>query len=82
MSIRGKVENDNIKLPDGVHLPDGTEVDIELAKQPAAEFKIKPTDTFGARMSKYFGIITEGPGDLAENHDHYLYGTSKKGRWK
>lgn len=29
MSITATVENDTIKLPPGVHLPDGTEVTIE-----------------------------------------------------
>ena len=29
MSITASVENDTIKLPAGIHLPDGTEVQIE-----------------------------------------------------
>lgn len=33
MSITAKVENDMIKLPAGIHLPDGTEVIVETLKK-------------------------------------------------
>ena len=36
MSITGTVENDIIKLPPGVHLPDGTKVSIEPRDGPRA----------------------------------------------
>jgi len=29
MSITATVENDTIKLPEGIHLPDGTQVTVE-----------------------------------------------------
>lgn len=34
MSFTATVENDIIKLPHGVHLPDGTEVTIEPQEKP------------------------------------------------
>lgn len=34
MSITATVENNTIKLPPGVHLPDGTEVSIESKTPP------------------------------------------------
>jgi hypothetical protein len=36
MSFTASVENDTIKLPPGVHLPDGTEVSIEPRQKPRA----------------------------------------------
>ena len=74
MSITATVTNDTIKLPEGVHFPDGTTVRIEEVKTEHEA----PKKTFGERYKKYIGIVTDGPGDLAENHDHYLYGTSKR----
>ncbi len=74
MSITATVTNDTIKLPEGVHFPDGTTVRIEQVtgeQEPAKK-------TFGERYKKYVGIMKDGPVDLAENHDHYLYGTPKR----
>jgi hypothetical protein len=34
MSITAIVQDDTIKLPDGVHVPDGTEVNIEVPARP------------------------------------------------
>ena len=36
MSITATVENDMIRLPPGVHLPDGTTVTVESAEVPRA----------------------------------------------
>ncbi len=36
MSITATVENDTIKLPPGVHLPDGTTVTVESVEVPRA----------------------------------------------
>ncbi len=74
MSITAVVENDSIKLPPGVHVPDGTKVEITIAENAAVESK--PVGTLGWMM-KYAGII-EGPEDLATEHDHYIHGTPKR----
>jgi hypothetical protein len=76
MSFTAVVENDTIKLPPGVHLPDGTKVSIEPAEAPHSVEA--PRQTFGQRYAKYIGCLDTGLGDLAENHDHYLYGTPKR----
>jgi hypothetical protein len=36
------------------------------------------SQTLGEKLLKYAGRITDAPADLAEQHDHYLYGTPKK----
>ncbi len=71
MSITATVMNDMIKLPQGVHLKDATEVLI-LPKNQA------PVKTFAERYARYIGIMKDGPTDLAANHDHYLYGQPKR----
>jgi hypothetical protein len=71
MSIIAIVENDTIKLPAGVHLPNGTAVRIE----PLTEEPRKP---FAERYAKFIGCVKGAPRDLAENHDHYLYGGLKR----
>jgi len=73
MSITAVVEKDAIKLPPGVHLPDGTSVRVEA-------IETETRATFGRRYAGFIGVVTDAPRDLAENHDHYLYGVAKRGR--
>jgi predicted DNA-binding antitoxin AbrB/MazE fold protein len=72
-TITGVVENGVIKLPEGVSLPDGTKVTIRPEQT-------LPRKTFAERYAKYIGMVKDAPSDLAENHDHYLYGTPKRTR--
>ena len=77
MTITAKVENDTIKLPADVHLPDGTEVTIEpTVSLPEAASKSR--GTFAERYTKYVGIADSLPEDFARNHDHYLHGAPKR----
>lgn len=69
MSITATVENDTIKLPAGVHLPDGTKVSIET--QPSVKEDSK-------WMLEFAGIADDMPADLARNLDHYIHGQSRK----
>ncbi|MBE2283258.1 MAG: hypothetical protein IAE77_07335 [Prosthecobacter sp.] len=70
MSITATVINDTIKLPEGVHLEDQTEVLIVPAR--------KPRQGMLNRYKDFIGTVGSGIGDLADNHDHYLYGTPKR----
>jgi len=72
MSFTATVENDTIKLPPGIHLPDGTEVTVEPRKSPTAE---PQGNTLAERLAPFIGCINTGLGDLAENHDHYARGS-------
>jgi hypothetical protein len=74
MSITATVENDSIRLPAGIHLPDGTEVRVEVRQLPGAKL---PEKTFGERYARFIGVVKDGPADLADNHDHYLHGAPK-----
>jgi hypothetical protein len=68
MSITATVINDTIKLPEGTHLEDGTLVEVMPKKASA----------FLERFKDIIGTAGSGIGDLAENHDHYLYGCPKR----
>ena len=72
MSITATVEKDTIKLPPGVHFPDGTPVRIEPIEDHGP--------TLAERLASFIGVARDLPPDLAENHDHYLYGTPKRNR--
>ena len=76
MSITATVENDTIKLPPGVHLPDGTEVSIE-PRTPRKTTET-PVQTLAERYADLIGITDALPEDMAENHDHYLHGAPKR----
>ena len=76
MSITATIKNGVIQLPAGFDLPDGTEVTIET-KEPIGIVE-KSTQSFGERYSEFIGCIHSGVGDLADNHDHHLYGTPKR----
>ena len=76
MSITATVKNGVIELPAGLDLPDGTEVTIET-KEPSAAAE-ESTTSFADRYSNFIGCVRSGVGDLADNHDHYLYGAPKR----
>ncbi len=66
MTFIATVQNDSIKLPPDVHLPDGTQVRVE------------PRTTVADRLAAFIGIADDLPADLARNHDHYLHGAPKR----
>ena len=68
MSIAATVKDGVIRLPQEVQLPDGTEVTVEVRQ-------LKP---FAERFASFAGAADSGIGDLAENHDRYLYGASQR----
>ena len=77
MSITAIVENDTIKLPPGVHLPDGTEVSNETADAAGAAGAAS-RGTLAERYAKFVGLADDLPEDMAKNHDHYLHGAPKR----
>ena len=75
MSFTATVENGAIKLPPDITLPDGTEVRIERVDDEGAT---QPPRTIADRYRSIIGAVKEGPADLADNLDHYLYGLPKR----
>ena len=71
MSYKGQVRNGVVVLPPDVKLSEGDEVEVTpIAKSPADDF----TDMLVGISKKVRGL----PRDLAQQHDHYLYGTPKR----
>lgn len=75
MSLDGHVENGRIVLDQPAQLPEGAKVRVEVlpTAQPAAE-----NMSLLERLGDVVGALDDLPTDLAENHDHYLYGTPKR----
>ncbi len=79
MVYKGHVEKGVVVLDDPVSLPDGLKVQIEPLLDAKAESGSEDgVETLGRKLLKHAGKAVGLPADLAENHDHYLYGTPKK----
>ena len=65
MTCRGTVSGGVIVPEQGVSLPEGAEVRIEV---------VEPRTTLGQRLMKFAGTAKGLPKDMARNHDHYLHG--------
>ena len=72
MSVTVVVENDTIKLPPGVHVPDGTKLEINLPEVMATK------NSAAKPYLELAGLADDMPSDLARNLDHYIHGHAKK----
>ena len=79
MTYRGTVCNGVVRLDTPTELPDGTEVEVTpvAAPKPSGEAE-EHVPTLAERLAPFIGCLDGLPSDLAENHDHYLYGVPKK----
>ena len=78
MVYQGTIQNGVVVLANGVHLPEGAAVKIELAPQSTEN------ETAGIDKSQLDPVfrmgelaVDTGIPDLAVNIDHYLYGHPK-----
>ena len=79
MVYRGHVRNGVVVLDEPVTLPEGLVVNVEPSPMEQQEVAHdNASETLGQKLMNYAGKATGLPSDLAENHDHYLYGTPKK----
>jgi len=82
--VRGKVKNGKVVLDNPKALPDGTVVEVRLARKPRkpakpVSKKKKPRPrSFAERYAKFIGCAKGLPPDMSVNLDHYLYGVPKK----
>ncbi len=75
-TIHAIFENGMFHPTEPVELPDRCEVEITIHPQPTA-----PGHTTLLRLveiGRQFPVNPELPDDLAEQHDHYLYGLPKQ----
>ncbi len=78
MTYRGKYSRGTVTLPRDVDIPEGAEVEVTpVAPTPNGEGQPEGS-TIYERYKEFIGSLDGLPSDLAENHDHYLYGTPKK----
>ena len=78
MVYQGTIRNGVIVLENGIHLPEGAAVNVELAPQPTGKEKTKIDMS---QLDPVFRMgelaVDTGIPDLAVNIDHYLYGHPK-----
>ena len=70
MIYRGHIQKGVVILDEEVNLPDGTQVRVEPV--PGRDRR-----TLAERFQDVIGAVNDLPSDIAENHDHCLYGTPK-----
>ena len=78
MSYLGEVRDGVTVLENGVRLPDGTRVRVDLVDGKPEQAGEPEPGSLAAELMKFAGVIDDLPPDLSRNHDHYLYGAPKK----
>lgn len=74
MTVKAIYENGVFKPQEPVHLDEHTEVEV-LIPSPLPADADDPTGWKAAEA--VIGFIADAPADMAEHHDHYLYGQPK-----
>lgn len=74
MTVKAIYENGVFKPQEPVNLEEHTEVEV-LIPSPSEPDAEDPTGWKAAEA--LIGFIKDAPADMAEHHDHYLYGQPK-----
>lgn len=77
MEYTGRIIRGNVVLAEPLPFPDGTLVRVEPVQCPAADGE----DTCVSLREMLLALAGQAqglPADMAENHDHYLYGVPKR----
>jgi hypothetical protein len=72
MTLLGTVVNCTIVLDQPCPFPQGSRVEIVLEAAPTE------CSPLGEMLLRHAGTATGLPEDMAEQHDHYLHGTSRQ----
>lgn len=82
MTVIGTVRGGQIVLPEGVALPEGAEVAINVRDVSSASTSESPKAaerlTHREKLLALAGTVEGLPPDLSANLDHYLYGVPKR----
>jgi hypothetical protein len=76
MSLEGRIHEGRVIFDVPVSLPEGTRVSVEPVSEPSKENG--DGQSLLEILGDVVGSIDDLPSDLAEQHDHYLYGTPKR----
>ena len=74
LKVPAVYENGVLRLSRRLNLPEHTHVDVQIELRPAGTEP--PSDNVLQRLAALAADL--GTDDLAEQHDHYLYGTEKR----
>ena len=75
MTVKAIYENGVFRPWEPVHLAERTEVEVFIPAAPSLDVD----DPSGWKAAEaLIGFIDDAPADMAEQHDHYLYGTPKR----
>ncbi len=74
LKVPAVYENGVLRLSRRLNLPEHTHVDVQIELRPADTEP--PSDNVLQRLAALAADL--GADDLAEQHDHYLYGTEKR----
>jgi hypothetical protein len=74
-SIKAVYDGKRVKLLEPVDLPANTPLEVQVKKKPSG--KKRPSDPWDALGDEAIDMKVS---DLAEQHDHYLYGVPKRRR--
>ena len=74
MEYRGRIQKGVVVFEGDLKLPEGAEVTVRVVEQPTE----KESASIWDKLLELAGTVEGLPPDMAENHDHYLYGTPKK----
>lgn len=78
MTFRGRVKNGAVVLDNGIALPDGAEVTVELLETRKSKQVEEEVPTLYERLKPLIGMAKGLPPDASLNIDHYLYGHPKR----
>lgn len=74
MTVKAVYENGVFKPKEPVQLKEHTEVEVLIPESSLSD----ADDPTGWKAAEgLIGFIADAPADMAENHDHYLYGQPK-----
>jgi hypothetical protein len=77
MTLHGQVRGGVIVFDPPVTLSEGTEVQVQVIQSQPEVGAAEPQSLY-ERLKPFVGAAKGLPADLAAQHDHYLYGTSKR----
>lgn len=78
MTYQGTVQNGVVVLPDGVSLPDGTQVTVVASPTANVDPERSIWEKFEQLAQWAESQPCDLPSDLARNHDYYLHGLPKR----
>ena len=71
LHIEGVMHNGVIVPDDASAIPEGTRVRIEAVA-------VEKPRTLGEELARFKGVVRGLPNDLADQHDHYRLGTTRR----